>query len=43
MLGGMASAPSLPLPAIDHTGGHKDSQYHPNIRWQISQPMLGWY
>jgi len=39
MLGGMASAPSLPLPAIDHTGGHKDSQYHPNIGWEICQRM----
>ena len=24
-------SPPLPLPAMDHTGGHKRSQYHPTI------------
>ena len=28
-----------PLPAIDHTGGFKDSQYHPRIGWEICQRM----
>ena len=29
----------LPLPVIDHTGGHKRSQYHPQIGWEICQRM----
>jgi hypothetical protein len=35
----MARAPRPPLPAIDHTGGHKDSQYDPRIGWEICQRM----
>ncbi len=37
MLLRMARAPSPPLPVIDHTGGHKRSQYHPQIGWEICQ------
>ena len=37
MLRIMARAPSPPLPVIDHTGGHKRSQYHPQIGWEICQ------
>lgn len=37
MLRAMARPPSPPLPVIDHKGGAKASQYHPNIGWEISQ------
>ena len=35
----MARPPSPPLPVIDHKGGAKASQYHPNLGWEICQRM----
>lgn len=35
----MSRAPRPPLPAIDHVGGFKDSQYRPDIGWEICQRM----
>lgn len=39
MLRAMARPPSPPLPVIDHKGGAKASQYHPNLGWEICQRM----
>lgn len=33
----MARPPSPPLTVIDHKGGAKASQYHPNLGWEICQ------
>jgi len=35
----MSDATPEPLPEMDHTGGHKESQYHPRLGWEICQRM----